>query len=337
MRRHSAMLARPIFPDRRGVRRGCRSALRRRHTDRGSVDHLPRAEARRPSGPRRPPAASKKRSSTMPTGFSELRSVEPFSQHSDILGVVATAWGCGGALSALLQMRRMLKTGSSADVSLAFLCIYSGGYVAWLLYGLSVMDWPLIIADTVGITTASITITVAVVLRRRARREQAELVADIERDRRHQGARSHVADAPRVRRGPSGTSFSIGRRGRGRLAATARANRRTAGLRVARGKTPTATARKPTQAAGRRCGRAGRSAPGAASRHIGAAPHSSLRLSHEPQPARSRLRHPARSYPAPQCRYRRAHRSRAAEGARAAQVDGNERSRQDHRRRSRGA
>jgi hypothetical protein len=49
-------------------------------------------------------------------------SLEPI----DLIGVVASVYGVGGALSILLQARQMLARRASCDVSLRFLGVYVG-------------------------------------------------------------------------------------------------------------------------------------------------------------------------------------------------------------------
>jgi MtN3 and saliva related transmembrane protein len=84
-----------------------------------------------------------------------------------LLAVIATAYGLLGAGSSLLEAARLLRSGSAEEISLAFLGLLLGGYLVWLLYGISTGDQPLIITDAVGLTTGTITLSVAVRLRLR--------------------------------------------------------------------------------------------------------------------------------------------------------------------------
>lgn len=79
--------------------------------------------------------------------------------------VFVTLYGILGALSSLLQVRRMLFTRSSDDVSIIFLLIYCGGYIIWLVYGIILGDIALIIVDLVGMAVSITTLTVALRLR----------------------------------------------------------------------------------------------------------------------------------------------------------------------------
>ncbi len=81
------------------------------------------------------------------------------------LGTLATVYGVLAALKSLLQTRQMLARRSSRDVSALFLASYAGGYAIWLAYGLSTGSLPLIIADTVGLLCAGLTLAVALSLR----------------------------------------------------------------------------------------------------------------------------------------------------------------------------
>ena len=83
------------------------------------------------------------------------------------LALIATAYGLCGAASSLLEAARLLKSGSADEISLAFLGVLLGGYLVWLLYGISTGDEPLIVTDAVGLAAGTITLSIAVRLRLR--------------------------------------------------------------------------------------------------------------------------------------------------------------------------
>ena len=87
---------------------------------------------------------------------------------TQLLGAAATLYGLGGALSVLLQARRMHVRGTSGDVSVRFFAVYVGGFAVWLLYGLGIGDVPVILVHAVGLVCGTITLAVAIRLRRRA-------------------------------------------------------------------------------------------------------------------------------------------------------------------------
>jgi membrane associated rhomboid family serine protease len=62
------------------------------------------------------------------------------TETTQLLGASATLYGLGGALSVLLQARRMHVRGTSGDVSARFFAVYVGGFAVWLLYGLGIGD-----------------------------------------------------------------------------------------------------------------------------------------------------------------------------------------------------
>ena len=90
------------------------------------------------------------------------------SQMIQVLGTAATLYGLGGALSVLLQARRMHVRGTSGDVSARFFAVYVGGFAIWLLYGLGIGDVPIILVHAVGLLCGTVTLTVALKLRRSA-------------------------------------------------------------------------------------------------------------------------------------------------------------------------
>ena len=83
----------------------------------------------------------------------------------DLIGVIATVYGVGGALSILLQARQMLVRHASCDVSVRFLAVYVGGYAIWLLYGLSLGNAPIIAVHALGLVSGTATLAVAIRLR----------------------------------------------------------------------------------------------------------------------------------------------------------------------------
>src|SRR3712207_3724363 len=84
---------------------------------------------------------------------------------TQLLGAAATLYGLGGALSVLLQARRMHARGTSGDVSVRFFAVYVGGFAVWLLYGIGIGDLPVIVVHAVGLVCGSITLAVALWLR----------------------------------------------------------------------------------------------------------------------------------------------------------------------------
>jgi uncharacterized protein with PQ loop repeat len=84
---------------------------------------------------------------------------------SEVLACSATVYGTLAALAAILQTRDMLKRRASCDVSARFFAVYTGGYAAWLVYGISVGSAPLIVVDAVGLLCGGLTLSVALSLR----------------------------------------------------------------------------------------------------------------------------------------------------------------------------
>lgn len=79
------------------------------------------------------------------------------------LGVAAATCGVAMGLSPLLQVRRVVARGSSADVSLPYLGVLLVGFVLWLAYGVALGNAALIVSNVVALTAYAITI--AAVLR----------------------------------------------------------------------------------------------------------------------------------------------------------------------------
>jgi MtN3 and saliva related transmembrane protein len=80
---------------------------------------------------------------------------------TDALGVTAATFGVLMAVSPLLQIRRMLQTRSSADVSLGYLWLIEIGFGVWIAYGVSLPNLAIVIPNSVAVTVGLATILVA--------------------------------------------------------------------------------------------------------------------------------------------------------------------------------
>jgi MtN3 and saliva related transmembrane protein len=80
---------------------------------------------------------------------------------TDALGITAATYGVLMAISPILQIRRMLETRSSADVSLGYLWVIEIGFGLWIAYGISLPNLAIVIPNSVALTVGLITILVA--------------------------------------------------------------------------------------------------------------------------------------------------------------------------------
>ena len=87
---------------------------------------------------------------------------------ASILGVIAATWGVAMGASPLLQIRQMLRTRSSRDVSVPYFLILNVGFLLWFMYGVSISNVAVALPNVVAFTVGAITIVVA----RRLRREE---------------------------------------------------------------------------------------------------------------------------------------------------------------------
>jgi len=81
------------------------------------------------------------------------------------LAVAAAAWGVLMGISPLLQIRRMLRQRSSADVSVGYFSILLAGFGLWISYGIAARNLALIVPNTVAMIIGAATIAIAVRLR----------------------------------------------------------------------------------------------------------------------------------------------------------------------------
>ena len=86
-----------------------------------------------------------------------------------MLAVAAASWGVVMAVSPLLQIRRMVTTGSSTDVSLGYLAVLQPGFGLWVAYGLAIGDLALVIPNALAFLVGMTTIAAAVHYRQAGR------------------------------------------------------------------------------------------------------------------------------------------------------------------------
>jgi uncharacterized protein with PQ loop repeat len=85
-----------------------------------------------------------------------------FTNH---LALIAAVYGVVGALSPTLQIAKMRRAGSSESVSRGYIAISVGGYLIWFVYGLAMMNMPLIVCDAIGFLMQSVLLLWALRLR----------------------------------------------------------------------------------------------------------------------------------------------------------------------------
>jgi uncharacterized protein with PQ loop repeat len=64
-------------------------------------------------------------------------------------------------VSPLLQIRRIVRLGSSEDVSIGYLAVLVVGFSLWIAYGLAIADAALIVPNCVALVVGITTIGVA--------------------------------------------------------------------------------------------------------------------------------------------------------------------------------
>lgn len=85
-----------------------------------------------------------------------------------VLEIVVSSWGVAMAASPAMQIRQMLQTGTSEDVSVGYFGVLVVGFFLWFLYGMSIDSKVLWGCNAVAFVFGAATIVVALRLRRRA-------------------------------------------------------------------------------------------------------------------------------------------------------------------------
>ena len=80
---------------------------------------------------------------------------------STALGITAASWAVVMALSPLLQIREILRRGSSQGISIAYFAVLLVGFGLWVSYGIASHDLPLVVPNCVALLVMGCTIAVA--------------------------------------------------------------------------------------------------------------------------------------------------------------------------------
>jgi len=86
----------------------------------------------------------------------------------DLLAGATTIWAIAMALSPGMQIRTMLQTRSSEDVSLGYFGVLLVGFVLWAAYGVSIDNYVLVVPNSLATLVATATVVVALRLRKDA-------------------------------------------------------------------------------------------------------------------------------------------------------------------------
>ncbi len=72
-------------------------------------------------------------------------------EYAGILGTLAAIFGTAMSLAYFPQIYKLYKRKSAADISLLMFSTFFVGVTIWLLYGFSINNFPLIIANLIGL------------------------------------------------------------------------------------------------------------------------------------------------------------------------------------------
>jgi MtN3 and saliva related transmembrane protein len=81
------------------------------------------------------------------------------------IGIAAASWAVVMALSPLLQVREILRRGSSQGVSVGYFAVLLVGFALWVAYGLAGGDIPLVVPNALAFVVTAVTIGVALARR----------------------------------------------------------------------------------------------------------------------------------------------------------------------------
>ena len=85
--------------------------------------------------------------------------------YNNILSVLVSVMGVLMSLGHFPQAYKIWKKKSAKDVSILTYCIFATGTWVWLLYGISIGQWPIIVSFIIGVIGS--TTVLALILRYR--------------------------------------------------------------------------------------------------------------------------------------------------------------------------
>ena len=80
---------------------------------------------------------------------------------STALGLAAASWAVLMALSPILQIREMIRRGSSEGISIGYFGVLLVGFGLWVSYGIASHDLPLVVPNCVAFVVMTFTIAIA--------------------------------------------------------------------------------------------------------------------------------------------------------------------------------
>ena len=86
-------------------------------------------------------------------------------------------------IAPVLQIRRMLREGSSREISLGYFAILLTGFLLWICYGITAANMALVIPNSVALLVGIALVTVALRLRHRPAGELRDRQATLAEDR----------------------------------------------------------------------------------------------------------------------------------------------------------
>jgi MtN3 and saliva related transmembrane protein len=72
-----------------------------------------------------------------------------------LLAMLATVTGTAMAVSGVFQSYRIFKRKSAGDVSIITYSILTAGGLIWILYGMEISNFPIIITNSIGLVVAA--------------------------------------------------------------------------------------------------------------------------------------------------------------------------------------
>ncbi|MCW2971828.1 MAG: hypothetical protein JWN72_101 [Thermoleophilia bacterium] len=88
---------------------------------------------------------------------------------AEAIGIAASTWGVGMAVSPALQIRAMLREDDAEPISIGYFSVLLVGFFLWVAYGVVQHSWVLIIPNAISAVFGIGVIATALHVKRRQR------------------------------------------------------------------------------------------------------------------------------------------------------------------------
>lgn len=95
---------------------------------------------------------------------------------TDLLATVATISGSAVSAIAFIQAWKIIKRKSAADLSITLFAAFEINLIIWWIYGLSILNYPILIANTIGLIASTLILVLCFKYREKKKNKKKRMV-----------------------------------------------------------------------------------------------------------------------------------------------------------------